>query len=243
MRRMPESPPSRLGRRGTSPSGEAHAQAVVWDMILRGVHNQVILRELGLVPVVAVHARENPERGAGRRAGTYTPKTADLETRTVTLPDGQKRVVHLAAHNGAVAIKELTESGEPHYRVLPCVRIQRHRDKAAYRWYGYYRLPAEYGGGQIPVRLHANADDERRGLNRTEVLRPIPEGSEAYERLISLRPDSESSNNDVKRTHHERRASALGWRRQIVDLLGVARVTNAVTLARCRARERVDAAA
>jgi hypothetical protein len=36
------------------------------------------------------------------------------------------------------------------------------------------------------------------------------------------------------------RALAKGWRRQVVDLLDHAWLVNAITLARCRARERVD---
>ena len=54
------------------------AQAVVWDMILRGDHIQTILTEIGLVPVVGVHARENPDGKEGRQAGTYVAKTVDL---------------------------------------------------------------------------------------------------------------------------------------------------------------------
>lgn len=98
----------------------------------------------------------------------------------------------LAAHNGAVAIKEVTETGDPFYTDLSCVRIQRHKDKTAFHWYGAFRLPAEYGGGEITVRFHQNADDHLRGLNRTEILRPIPEGSDDYGRLHVLRPDAES---------------------------------------------------
>jgi hypothetical protein len=39
------------------------------------------------------------------------------------------------------------------------------------------------------------------------------------------------------------RASAKGWRRQMVDLLGYARLVNAVSLARRRARELAPAVA
>lgn len=39
------------------------------------------------------------------------------------------------------------------------------------------------------------------------------------------------------------RASGKGWRRQMVDLLGHARLVNALTLARCRARLPVEAVA
>jgi hypothetical protein len=62
--------------------------AVVWDMILRGEHLSVIMNELGLVAVVGVHAPSNPDGKKGRQAGTYVPKTVDLDDIDVTMPDG-----------------------------------------------------------------------------------------------------------------------------------------------------------
>jgi hypothetical protein len=219
------------------------AQALVWDMILRGVHINTILAEIGLVPVVRVHAKEKLEGGKGRRAGSYVPKAVDLDDIQVKMPDGTTRVAHIAAYDSAACLKEITETGEPHYEPLERVRLQRHRDKNAFRWYGHYRLPAEYGGRVIVVRHHQNDDDDRRYLNRTENLRPIPEASEDFERLHVLRPDAESINRGIEDTLYINRASAKGWRRQIVDLLGYARLVNAITLARCRPRERlIDAA-
>lgn len=219
------------------------AQAVVWDMILRGEHLQIILTELGLLPVVGVHAKENPSGAEGRRSGSYIPKTADLDDIPVLMPDGTTRLIHIAAVDGAVAVKELTETGDPYYQRLGVVRIQRHADKRGFRFYGFYRLPQEHGGAIISVRLHQNADDERRHLNRTENLRPIPEGSEDFARLHRLRRDAESINRGVEDALFINRASAKGWKRQMVDLLGHARLVNAVTLARCRAKARLPDAA
>lgn len=95
----------------------------------------------------------------------------------------------------------------------------------------------------ITVRNHQNADDDKRGLNRTENLRPIPEASPDVARIRVLRPDAESINRGVEDSLFINRASAKGWRRQMVDLLGHARLTNALTLARCRARLPVEAVA
>jgi hypothetical protein len=83
----------------------------------------------------------------------------------------------------------------------------------------------------------------KRGLNRTENLRPIPESSPDFARLRVLRPDAESINRGIEDSLFINRASAKGWRRQIVDLLGHARLVNALTLARCRARLPVEAVA
>ncbi len=117
------------------------------------------------------------------------------------------------------------------------MRIHQHQDKRGYRWYGFYRLPEEYGGGEVCLALHQTKEDDRRGINRTENLRAFPEGSEDFERLHRLRPDAESVNNTIESSLFKNRASAKGWRRVIVDLIGHATLVNAVTLARCRARE------
>jgi hypothetical protein len=58
-----------------------------------------------------------------------------------------------------------------------------------------------------------------------------------FARLQVLRPDAESINRGIEDSLFIDRASGKGWRRQMVDLLGHARLVNATTLARCRARE------
>ena len=91
----------------------------------------------------------------------------------------------------------------------------------------------------MPIRLYRNAEEHRRGLNRTENCRSIPEGCDDFERLHVLRSDAESINRGNEDSLFINRASAKGWRRQLVDLLGHARLVNATTLARCRAREQL----
>ena len=87
------------------------------------------------------------------------------------------------------------------------------------------------------VWLQQSAEDKPRGLNRTENVRLIPEGSKDFDRLHPLRPDAESLHRQIEDTLFINRASSKGRRRQMVDLLGYARLVNAITLARCRARE------
>jgi hypothetical protein len=141
-------------------------------------------------------------------------------------------------------VKHLTETGEPHYEPLEVVRIQRHTSKnGTHRCHRHYRLPAEIVGAEVTVRLHQTSDDDRRGLNRTENLRAIPESSPDFQRLHVLRPDAESINRGIEDSLLINRASAKGWRRQLVDLLGYARLANALTLARCRGRQPVVMAA
>jgi hypothetical protein len=218
------------------------AQAVVYDMALRGKHIQVILTELGLIAVVGVHAKRRSDKEKSRKHDDYVPKTLDLDDITVEMPDGTKEIVHLASCDGWLSIKTIKENGEPHYEPLEYVRIQPRRDKKRFRFYVQVRLPEEYGRKEVSIRLFQNAEDDRRGINRPENLRGIPEGSEDFKRLIKLRPDAEGINDGLKDSFFGRRAPAKGWRRVMVDLLGHARM-NAVTLARCRARAPVSAAA
>ena len=119
----------------------------------------------------------------------------------------------------------MTETGEPHYEPLPLTRLQRNANKHGFRWYGYYTLPGSLGGKEISVRHHQNAKDDKRGLNRTENLRPIPESSPDFARLRVLRPDAESIKRGIEDSLFINRASAKGWRRQMVDLLGHARLS------------------
>ncbi|MET0800107.1 MAG: hypothetical protein ABWZ53_02930 [Actinomycetota bacterium] len=58
-----------------------------------------------------------------------------------------------------------------------------------------------------------------------------------------LRPDAESINRGIEDSLFISRASGKGWRRQMADLLGHARLVNVLTLARCGARLPVEAVA
>lgn len=64
---------------------------------------------------------------------------------------------------------------------------------------------------------------------------PSRRARRTFARLSVLRRDAESINDRIERSLYDKRASAKGWRRQMVDLLGHAKVVNAIILARCRA--------
>jgi len=116
-------------------------------------------------------------------------------------------------------------------------------DRGLYRWYNDYRLPEHLGGGQITVRLHQDKDDRVRKFNRTENVRPIPPSDPDFPRLYGRRNDSESLNRSLEDTLFLGRAHSLGWRRQQVEMLGWALMVNALTMARHRAAEGLEAAA
>ena len=116
-------------------------------------------------------------------------------------------------------------------------------ESGLYPWYNDYRLPEHLGGGQISVRLHQDEDDRRRKFNRTENVRPIPPSDPDFPRLYGRRNDSESLNRSLEDTLFLGMAHSLGWRRQQVEMLGWALMVNALTLARHRAAEDLEAAA
>lgn len=210
------------------------AQAVVYDTALRGVHHQVLLRELGLMPINRVTAAEagakQPRRGKGRRV----EKSTHVETKTVRLVDGSTVTLHLYARGGAIGIVEIASGGEPIFSELRRVRTHRTRDKGGrYRWYNDYELPPSYGAGTVTVRLHANPQDALRRFNRTENVRPIAPSDADFKRLYSRRNDAESINRDVVDSMYIGRAHSVGHRRQQVNLLGYALMVNSLALHLC----------
>ena len=119
---------------------------------------------------------------------------------------------------------------------MPLQRIRTHRNgnKGQFRWYNDYRLPDWAGGGTITVRLHGNADDDKRGLNRTENVRPIPPDDPDFARLYGRRNDAESINRHLDDTMWLGRAHSLGHTRQHINLIGFA--VNSVALHEHRRR-------
>ena len=219
------------------------AQGVIYDTALRGVHHQVLLRDLGLLPVNRVTAAKagvhEPRRDDGRRE----EKSTRIETKRITLADGTTRTVELYARGGAVGIGELTERGDLHYSELTRVRTHRTRDKSGkYRWYNDYQLPHHYGGGLLTVRLHNTEQDAARKLNRTENVRPIPATDPDFARLYPRRNDAESINRNLDDTLWLRRAHSVGHDRQTLNLLGYALMVNALALHRHRRRRVAHAA-
>ena len=209
------------------------AQGVIYDTALRGVHHQRLLRELGLLPVNRVTAAKAGAKTPRRNDGRRQAKSAHLEDKTITLPDGTTRTLHLYANGGALGIGELTDTGTLTFVELRRIRTHRNADKGGrFRWYNDYELPDRYGGGTLTVRLHGNDHDTARKLNRTENLRPIPPTDPDFKRLYPRRNDAESINRDLDDTLYLRRAHSVGHARQHLNLIGYALVVNGVTVHR-----------
>ena len=69
------------------------------------------------------------------------------------------------------------------------------------------------------VRLNTNEDDRKRGLNRAENIRAIPEGEPDWARICKLRPMSEGRNSNSKHRQSWDLAPAVGRPRQRSALL------------------------
>lgn len=213
------------------------AQGVIYDTALRGVHHQRLLRDLGLVPVNRVTAAKAAVKKPRRTGGKKIAKSAYIEAKTITTPSGSEQI-QLYARDGAIGIGELTDTGDLTFTPLPRVRTHRSKDKSGkYRWYNDYRLPDTYGGGTVTVRLHGNAEDAARKLNRTENVRPIPPGDPDFERLYPRRNDAESINRALDDSLWLRRAHSQGQARQQLNLLGYALMVNGLALHQHRRRQ------
>jgi len=207
------------------------AQAVVYDTALRGVHHQILLRELGLLPINKVTAAERGARAPRRGKGRRVEKTAHVEDRDVTLRDGSTTTIRLFARAGAIGLVELLETGEPRFEELRRIRTHRIAAKSGrFRWYNGYRLPQRHGGGSVTVRLHGTEEDAARRFNQTENLRPIPPSDPFFPHLYGRRNDAESINRGVVDSLYLGRAHSVGHLRQHVNLLGYALMVNSLSL-------------
>jgi hypothetical protein len=214
---------------------------VIWDMALRGVHINTLMRKLGWLTVARVAAKERRHR-RGQRGGFRVPKSAFVEAQDLKLRDGTIRKVPLYAVDGALGIGELNDRGERIFRPLRRVRTQRYPGGRGWRWYNQYALPDEFAKREINVRLHGDDSDAKRRFNRAENLRAIAPSDPDFDRLYALRPDAESLNRSIEDSLYLKKAHSVGRHRQEADFLGFALMTNSLTLARHRARERIAAA-
>jgi hypothetical protein len=207
------------------------AQAIVYDSALRGVHHQVLLRDLGIMPINRVTALERGARKPRRVQGRRVEKVVHVEDKEIRLADGSTTKLRLYARAGAVGIGELTDTGDLHFVELRRIRTHRDRSRSGlYRWYNDYLLPEAYGAGQVTVRLHATDEDRARRFNRTENVRPIPPSDPDFPALYSRRNDAESINRGIVDAHYLGRAHSLGHARQHLNLLGYALMVNSLAL-------------
>jgi len=217
-------------------------QAVVYDMAMRGTHVDENLRDLGLITVARVAAKERHAR-KGQRGGRRVVKEKLIEVRTVKGPGGVDEPISLVARDGALGILGMNDRGEPLFEPLRRVRTQVNPDKDTYRGYNHFELPPRYETRTIMIPLITSEEDRARGLNRAENLRAIPPGDPDFDRLFALRADAESINRHVEDTLYLNRAHSVGHLGQLLDMLAFGLMVNARTWDRStRERQRLKAA-
>ncbi len=212
----------------------AGAQGVNYDKAMRGAHIDHAMRELGWLIQTGVHARKDD---AGR------PIEWHIEDVTVHMSGGRDATVSIFAREGAAGLKELTETGEPLFIPLERIKTERRGDAGRYRFYNVYRLPPEYGSGELRVRLTGTEEDERRGLNRAEHLRAIPPSDPDFSGLFRRRNDAESLNRGIEDSLYWTRAHSVGAPAQEADLIGFALGLNALSWHRHYKRQTLAAVA
>ena len=193
------------------------ALAVVYDGALRGVHHDAILTELGLIVINKVHPAGNVD---GQRSWrTVMLGTWDHE------PDGSRCVHTLAAHNGAVCETYLDHTGTLVLsNPLERRQIRRLPRSGGHRFSLGVDIPCPKQPFVAWVSPHRQPGDT--GYGRPDQVRLIPPDDELFAELYGLRNDSESINGRYKNTLYARRASGLGWRRQLLDLISWAVASN-----------------
>ena len=200
-------------------------QAVVYDGAFRGVHHETLMSELGLIVVNKVHAATRDEKKR-----TYRQIPLGSWGHTVR---GRDCAHTLVVTNGSVHDSTMDDSGR---LVLsdPLVRKQIRRyargggsdDRAAgWRFTLGVTVPCPKESFTAWISPHRQLGE--RGNGRPDQLRLIPEADSYFQTLYGLRNDSESINSGYKRTLLVDRAAALGWRRQVLDLMSWSLLINA----------------
>jgi hypothetical protein len=216
-----------LFRRVHRHAGEG-IQAVVYDGAFRGVHHQTLMSELGLIVVNKVHAATR----ADDDARTYRQIPLGAWTHTIR---GRECRHTLVAHRGAAYDSNLDDSG---HLVLtgPLERRQVRRyprgRQGGWRFTLGVTVPCPKGEFTAWISPHPQAGDG--GHGRPDQFRLLPETDPHFQTLYGLRNDSESINSGYKRTLVADRAAALGWRRQVLDLVSWALLTNTLAWHRHR---------
>jgi hypothetical protein len=216
------------------------AQCVAYDMALKGVHKQTLLRDMGLIPLIKVTAKRAAFKVAGRIV-PRVPKDKHVQDKEVKLADGTTKTCRVHAVDGAVGLAEWNDqAGDIAFTKLDRGPIDRHEDaKGKFRWYGNYALPKAYGGGgTLTLRLDQTDADRKQDFNRTEFVSPIPAIDPDFPGLFKLRQDAESINRGLEDTLYIGRAHSKGHGGQHMNLIGYALMVNSLSLHLAKRRSR-----
>ena len=191
--------------------------AAVYDGAFHGVHIDRLMRHRGLIVI-------NKLAAASRVDEEFVAKRRPLGTYTHTKPAGGECPHTLHIENGTVIDVALADDGTP-VTVAAATRrqIKRfRRSDGTHRFSLGIDIACRHGSFRLWLSPHATDRDG----TLPEHLRLIPPDDPDFKLLYGLRNDSESFNNQYKRTLLVDRATSVGWERQLFDLLAFAVLEN-----------------
>jgi len=123
-------------------------------------------------------------------------------------------------NNGSVHDSSFDDSGqlvlsEP----LTRTQVRRYQRGGSKGWRFTLGVVIPCPRGAFTAWISPHRQSGERGHGRPDQLRLLPESDPYFQTLYGLRNDSESINSAYKRTLVADRASARGWRRQVLDLM------------------------
>jgi len=196
---------------------QGSVQAMITDGILRGVHQETLFKELGIITVNKVAAavsKEEEMRNVLDEKGKKI-KTLPIRRATHQRSDGATCPHLLEARDGALVEVDYDQDGS-HLRVVgKPERIQVKRAKeltnngSQYRISVGYIVKCRHGDFQVWISPHKGSD--KVPDNIAENLRVFPEGDPVFTRLYGAgRNTSEGGNAHYKNTYPHKRAQAVG---------------------------------
>ena len=196
-------------------------QAVVYDGAFRGVHHETLMTELGLIVVNKVHATAKGNDGRTYRKIPLGQWSHEVKNRSCDHT--------LVVCNGSVFDSSLDDGGalvlsEP----LPRRQVRRYERSPGKGWRFTLGVEVPCPKGSFTAWISPHRQKGERGFGRTDQLRLLPESDDHFQTIYGLRNDSESINSAYKRTLVADRAAARGWRRQVLDLMSWALLTNSL---------------
>lgn len=194
-------------------------QAVVYDGAFRGVHHDTIMTELGLIVVNKVHAKSKGIDAKAHRQIPIGQWSHVVRNKTCTHT--------LVVWNGSVHDSSFDDGGQLKLSE-PLVRsqVRRYERGGSKGWRFTLGVVVECPKECFVAWISPHRQPNERGHGRPDQLRLLPESDPHFQTLYGLRNDSESINSAYKRTLVADRASARGWRRQVLDLLSWGILTN-----------------
>lgn len=189
-------------------------EVVVYDGAFKGKHLAWLIREWGVIGI--------------------SPPASDKQPWVLgrfPVSGGRHQDAMLVAHAGRLMVEVIRFDGESELLPLTRVKLAWRPNADSHRLYGDFELPVAAGGGRIlGIQFHAIDEDQAKGFNRAENLRPIPKGDDEYQTYYGRRNDAEAINRVLKDTLWGRRAHSKDTEGVLLDFLGFGLLINSTAI-------------